>query len=59
MGAVKKELKGIINDLSDNCSWSDVFYKLYVRKKIDEGLEAEKRGDLIAHKDIIKKFLKK
>ncbi|MCJ8331521.1 MAG: hypothetical protein HRT89_11795 [Lentisphaeria bacterium] len=36
---LKKETELLIDDLPEDASWDDLMYKIYVRKKIDKGLD--------------------
>jgi hypothetical protein len=56
MHAIKKEAITLIKSLPDNISWDDIIYELYVKKKIDLGLEAIKVGRVICQEDVKKKF---
>ncbi len=41
---LKHETDRIIENLPDEASWEDLMYRIYVRKKIDKGLENGKAG---------------
>ncbi|UCE37119.1 MAG: hypothetical protein JSW00_16780 [Thermoplasmata archaeon] len=58
MHAIKEEAITLIKSLPDNCSWDDIIYELYVKKKIEIGLEAAKEGRVISHEDVKKRFAK-
>ena len=55
MSIVKEEAKKLVDKLPDEVTWDDVMYEIYVRKKIEEGLQAADQGRLISH-DILKKL---
>ena len=59
MGFIREEVKKIIDNLPDEASWDDVMYKMYVRKKIDEGLKAADEGRVVSHEEVKKKFQQK
>ena len=44
---VKDAAKAIVDALPDGTSWEDIQYHLYVRQKIEAGLEDEAAGRLI------------
>lgn len=44
MGIVKDEARKLIDQLPEQATWDDIMYQLYIRKKIDKGLEAIKEG---------------
>lgn len=47
----------MINNLSDKVTWDDIMYKFYVKKKIDIGLEAVEKGNILSHDHVKKRFL--
>lgn len=59
MSIVREEAKRLLDNFSDEASWDDVMYEMYVRKKIDEGLSAANAGKLIPHEDVKKRFARK
>lgn len=59
MSIVREEAKKIIEKLPDEASWDDVMYGMYVRKKIDEGIQAAEEGLLLSHEEVKKRFLQK
>jgi hypothetical protein len=58
MNTIKEEAIQIIKSLPDNCSLDDIIYELYIKKKIEIGLEAIKVGRVIYHEDVKRKFCK-
>ena len=56
MPAVKEEAIHLIETLPDTCSWDDIIYELYVKKKIEKGLQAVEDGRLVPHKKVKKNF---
>ncbi len=50
------EAKKVIEKLPKDSSWEQIMYKIYVRQKIEKGLEADNNGKLISHEDMKKKF---
>lgn len=57
MSAVKEEALKLIDGLPDKASWEDLIYQLYVRKKIERGIEAADQGRVMSHEDVKKQFL--
>ena len=57
MGGVKEEALKLIDSLPDGTSWDDIIYQMYVRKKIEKGIQAAEEGRIVAHDDVKKKFL--
>ncbi len=58
MHAIKEEAIHLIKLLPENCSWDDIIYELYVKKKIELGIKAAKEGRVISHEDVKKRFAK-
>jgi len=56
MPAVKEEAIHLIETLPDTCSWDDIIYELYVKKKIEKGLKAVEKGRLVSHEEVKKRF---
>jgi len=59
MGAVKAEALKVIGKLSNNATWDDVMYELYVNKRIADGIKAAREGKVISHREVKKRFLSK
>jgi len=58
MSAVREEARKIIDNLPDQASWNDLMYEMYVRQKIDKGLDAAEKGETISHEEVKKRFQK-
>jgi len=57
MGAVKEEAMKLIDSLPEETSWDDIIYQMYVRRKIQRGIEAAEQGHVVAHDQVKKQFL--
>jgi predicted transcriptional regulator len=57
MGAVKEEAMKLIDSLPEETSWDDIIYQMYVRRKIQRGIEAAEQGRVVAHDQVKKQFL--
>ncbi|WP_206105547.1 hypothetical protein [Paenibacillus thalictri] len=55
---LKDEVKQIIDNLPDDCSLEDIQYTLYVRKKIQQGLEDLDKGNVLSHEEMEKRMSK-
>ena len=44
MSTTKEEAMQLISRLPEEVTWEDIRYRLYVKRKIEEGLKAEKEG---------------
>ena len=54
--AAKQEAIELIETLPENCSWDDIIYELYVKKKIDKGLKAAEEDQVKEHDEVRKRF---
>ena len=45
----KEAAKRIIEDLPDQATWDDIMYELYVKQKIETGLQASREGKTVPH----------
>ena len=57
MGGVREEAQELIDALPEETSWDDLFYQMYVRKKIAKGIEAAEPGRVVPHDEVKKQFL--
>jgi len=53
---LKEEIKQIIDNLPDDCSLEDIQYTLYVRSKIQKGLEDIKDGNTFTSEEMERRF---
>ncbi len=51
MQHVKEEMRHILEQLPDNATWDDVQYHIYVRQKIDRGLDDVAQGRLLTEEE--------
>lgn len=51
MNAIKEEAMEAIKTLDDNATWDDLFYTLYVRKKVAEGWADYKNGNYMTNEE--------
>jgi len=59
MATVREEAQKLLNTLPDEASWDDLMYEIYVRKKIDAGIEAADSGKLTSQKQVRRRFQRK
>jgi predicted transcriptional regulator len=57
VSAVKEEALKLVDGLPDGASWEDLIYQLYVRKKIERGIDAADQGRVASHEEVKKQFL--
>ena len=55
-GTAKEVAKRLIDGLPDQATLNDIMYELYVRQKIEAGLEAVKEGRTIPHEEVKRKL---
>lgn len=55
----KQEVKEMIDHLPDEATLSDIMYELYVKQKIELGLQAAKEGRTISHEEVKRRLLSK
>lgn len=57
MQTVKQSAHELIDHLSDQATWDDVMYTLYVRQKLERSLQAVSEGKVTSHEEAKKRFL--
>lgn len=53
---VKQAMTDLVEQLPDDCSWDEVMYRVYVRQKIEAGLDDVENGRVVSHEDIFAEF---
>ncbi len=56
MNTAKDEVRELLENLPDDASLEDIQYHLYVRQKIQKGLEAAERGRTITHEEAARRM---
>lgn len=59
MPTAKKQALEMVKKLPDKATWDDIMYGVYVRKKIEAGVQAADEGRVVSHEDLKKRFIKK
>ncbi len=57
MQAVKESARQVVDSMPDQCTWDDLLYELYVRQKIDQGLDDLENGRMIPHEEVRRMML--
>lgn len=57
MQTAKQAAKQIIDHVSDQATWDDIMYELYVKQKMEKGLRAVDEGRVISNEDAKKRLL--
>ena len=52
MATPKEAAKQLIDHMPDEASWDDIMYELYVKQKIEAGLQAVAEGRSVPHEEI-------
>ncbi len=53
---VKQAMAELVERLPDDCTWSDVMYQVYVRQKIEAGLEDAENDRMVPHDEVFEEF---
>jgi len=56
MSTAKDEAIKTISRLPEEASWDEIMYKIYVRRKIEDGLKAAEEGQTISHEEVKELF---
>ncbi|CAN5553788.1 MAG: hypothetical protein H0T77_12730 [Pyrinomonadaceae bacterium] len=56
MTTAKDEAIKLISRLPEEVSWDDIMYRIYVKRKIDEGLKAAEEGRSVSHEEVKELF---
>jgi predicted transcriptional regulator len=54
--AIKQALHELADQLPDDCDWDEVMYRLYVRQKIEAGLNDVAAGRLLTEEEVFEEF---
>lgn len=56
MQSVKQSVLELLQDLPDECTWDDLMYGIYVRRKIEAGLRDAESGETLSHDEVFEEF---
>ena len=59
MPTTKKQALEMIKNLPEKATWDDIMYEIYVRKKIEAGIQAADEGRVVEHEMVKKRFIKR
>jgi hypothetical protein len=54
--SIKQALHEIAHGLPDNCTWNDVMHRIYVRSRIQSGLDDVAAGRVFDDEDVFAEF---
>jgi len=52
MSTAKDEAIKLITRLPEEVSWDDIMYRIYVKRKIEEGVRAADEGRTVSHEEV-------
>jgi len=52
VGSAKEEVRRILEAIPDTASFEDIQYHIYVREKIERGLDDVKNGKLLSQEEV-------
>jgi hypothetical protein len=58
MATIKEEAMRIVEGLSDDATWDDLMYAIYVNKKVAAGSAAATEGKVVSHEQARKRAAK-
>ncbi len=53
---VKQAMQELVERLPDECTWDEVMYQVYVRQKIEAGLEDIAQGRVLSHEEVFEEL---
>jgi predicted transcriptional regulator len=56
MSTTRDEAIKLIARLPEEVSWDDIMYRIYVKRKIEEGLKAAEEGRTVSHEEVKELF---
>jgi predicted transcriptional regulator len=56
MSTARDEAIKAISGLPEEASWEEIMYKIYVKRKIEEGLKAADEGRTVPHEEVKEMF---
>jgi len=58
MKSAKEEVRDLLDRLPDNASLDEIQYHIYVRQKIQKGLDADRRGLVLSQEEAERRMAK-
>jgi hypothetical protein len=56
MSTTTEEAMQLISRLPEEVTWEDIMYRLYLKRKIEEGIKAAEEGSTISHDEVKELF---
>jgi predicted transcriptional regulator len=57
--AVKENALNLIRSMPENTTWDDIMYEIYVKQKIEKGLEDIEKGQVTSHEKVKEMFVQR
>lgn len=57
MASVKVAAQEVLNGMPDDMTWEDLMYQLYVREKIEIGLQQMESGEVFDDEEVFQELL--
>ena len=54
--SVKQDALALVAKLPENVTWEEIRYQVYVRSRVDAGLNDLAEGNVVSHEQIKKEF---
>ncbi len=58
MGSPKDEVRRILDQIPDDVSYEDIQYHIYVREKVERGLEDVEQGRVVSQEEVERRMSK-
>jgi len=56
MSTTKEDAMELISRLPEEVTWEDIMYRLYVKRKIEDGIKAAEEGRVVSHDEVKELF---
>ncbi|MCK5612715.1 hypothetical protein KAR91_63165 [Candidatus Pacearchaeota archaeon] len=53
---IRKEAEKLVRALPESATWDDLMYEIYVRQKIEDGIEAADENRVLSHEEVRRRF---
>jgi predicted transcriptional regulator len=54
----KERIRQVLDEVPDDASYEDIEYRIYLRRKIDQGLEDIRQGRVLSHEEVERRMAK-
>jgi predicted transcriptional regulator len=54
---IREEAEKLVRELPDDATWEDLMYRIYVRQKIEQGIQDADEGRLVSQEEVERLFL--